>query len=78
MSAYSTEYQKIRVAAFAAADAEDLAASGHDPRRQAILNLVERGATAGEREAARAALERIDADLADEADYEEALAFGEA
>lgn len=58
-------------------------------RRQAIQNLVEQGATEGERAAARAALLRLDAepdddaarlaqDLQDEADYEEALAFGEA
>lgn len=51
---------------------------GDDPRRQAILNLVERGATEGERDAARAALERIDQDAADEEDYMDALAHGAA
>lgn len=49
-----------------------------DPRRQAILNLVERGATEGEREAARAALERIDREEQDENDYLDALHHGAA
>lgn len=48
------------------------------PRRQAILNLIERGATEGEREAARAALERIDGEQADEDDYLDALYHGAA
>lgn len=58
-------------------------------RRAAIQALVDQGATEGERSAARAALARLDAepdpeasrfaqDLADEADYEDALVHGEA
>ena len=47
-------------------------------RRQAILNLIEGGATEGERDAAREALRRIDQDAQDEADYEDALMHGEA
>lgn len=49
-----------------------------DPRRQAILNLIEHGATEGEREAARAALERIDQEERDEDDYMDALFHGAA
>ena len=49
-----------------------------DPRRAAIQSLIERGATEGEREAAREALRRIDQEAQDEADYEDALAHGEA
>lgn len=49
-----------------------------DPRRQAILNLIERGATEGEREAARAALERIDRETREEEEYIDALAHGAA
>jgi hypothetical protein len=58
-----------------------------DPRRAAIQALIDRGATEGERAAARAAMHRLDAepdaerlarDLQDEADFEEAAAFGEA
>ena len=65
-----------------------------DPRRAAIQALIEHGATEGERAAARAALERLDAsyerdaaqaeheqamrDRQDEADYEDALYHGEA
>jgi hypothetical protein len=45
-------------------------------RRTAIQALIDRGATEGERDAARAAMERLDAQ--DEADYEDALAHGEA
>ncbi len=45
-------------------------------RRSAIQALIDRGATEGERDAARAAMERLDAQ--DEADYEDALAHGEA
>ena len=59
-------------------DYEGISPVGTDPRRQAILNLVERGATEGERAAARAALERIDQDAQDEADFEDALVHGEA
>lgn len=47
-----------------------------DPRRAAILNLAEHGATEGEREAARAALERIAAEAQDEDDYLDALHHG--
>lgn len=53
-----------------------------DHRRQAILNLVERGATQGERDAARRAYEGlygpVPDDAADEEDYLEALAHGAA
>ena len=49
-----------------------------DPRRQAIINLVEHGATEGEREAARAALARIDQEQQDEDDYLDALHHGAA
>lgn len=48
------------------------------PRRQAILNLIERGATEGERDAARAALARVDQDAADEDEYLDALYHGAA
>lgn len=51
---------------------------GDTARRQAILNIIELGATEGEREAAREALRRIDQDLQDEADYEDALVHGAA
>lgn len=49
-----------------------------DPRREAILNLIERGATEGERDAARAAFLRIDQDAADEDEYLDALYHGAA
>ena len=49
-----------------------------DPRRKAILNLIERGATEGEREAAREALARIDRDAQDEEDYLDARLHGAA
>ncbi len=45
-------------------------------RRSAIQSLIDRGATEGEREAARAAMERLDEQ--DEADFMDARAHGEA
>lgn len=56
-------------------------------RRAAIQSLIDRGATEGERDAARAAMARLDqadelarleADRQDEDDYEDALAHGAA
>lgn len=47
-------------------------------RRAKIEALATGGATEGERAAALAALERLDADAQDEADFEDALAHGEA
>lgn len=53
----------------------------NDRRRAAIVALVERGATEGERAAARTALERLDRaarEARDEDDYMDARAHGEA
>lgn len=60
-----------------------------DPRRVAIQALIDQGATEGERAAARAAMERLDAvelepdprivqDAQDEADFEDAYMHGAA
>lgn len=50
----------------------------HDPRRAKIQALIDRAGTEGERDAAVAALARLDQDAADEADYIDALAHGAA
>jgi len=68
---------------------EEITLAPPDPRRARIEALAQHGATEGERAAARAALQRIDAahahdadrlarDLQDEHDYEDAVAHGEA